>query len=243
MDYVMKREIIAEKVAYGIIDFITRQSLQPGDKLLSEEELSRLFMVGRPAIREAIRALHMMNIVDIRHGDGIYISSLEPKNFINPFIIYMELGKITIGQLFETRIALEVEGIGIAAGRITDEQINELDRIMVKSKQCIGSAIDFAQTDICIHNIIFNASNNPMLESLMIGIKDLTVKGREITGQYQETREMVHNDHGKIVNALKKRDEDLCKKEMKSHLLNMKNIAEINEKVFKSKLAELIHKM
>lgn len=238
----IRREVISEKVAYSIIDIIVNQSMKEGDKLPTERDLSVKFAVGRPAIREALRALYLMNIIDIRHGDGIYVSSLEPQNLINPFKIYMKLGKVTIEQLFEIRIMLETEGIGLAAKRISEEQLDELDRIIIESKENIDSSIRFLEIDTKLHNIIFDATNNPLLKSIMLSIKDLTRKSREITGDFAETREIVYEDHIKLVNALKNRDEELCKKEMKAHLLNVKNIAMINEDIYRSRFLELFNK-
>ncbi|MDI6707318.1 MAG: FadR/GntR family transcriptional regulator [Bacillota bacterium] len=241
MEFAMKREVIAEKVAYSIIDLIIEQSLKEGDKLPSERELSSVFSVGRPAVREALRALHMMNIVNIRHGDGIYVSSLEPTNLINPFKIYMKLGKISIDQLFETRIVLEVSGIGLAAKRITDEQLEEVDKLLAESKESIHDMQKFMDTDTRLHSLIFDAVNNPLLKSTMLSIKELTKKSREATSGFLATREMVYNDHEKIVEALKLRDENLCKERMETHLLNIKRIAHINEELYKSKILELLN--
>jgi len=239
MNYVLKREVIAEKVAYSIIDLIVRKSLGEGDKLPSERELASMFAVGRPAVREALRALHMMNIVDIRHGDGIYVTSLEPTTLINPFKIYMKLGKINIDQLFEARIVLEVAGIGFAAKRITDEQLKEIEKLLIESKETIDDPPRFMDTDTKLHGLIFDSINNPLLKSAMMSIKELTQRSREVTGSFKATREMVHNDHVGIVAALKVRDEKLCKERMEQHLLNVKRIALINEELFKEKIAEI----
>jgi len=243
MDKTIKRGVIAEKVAYRVIDLITREMFKKGDKLPSERDLSNMFSVGRPAVREALRALHMMNIVEIRHGDGTYVSSLEPTSLLNPFKIYMKLGKITVEQLFEARMILEAEIIILAAKRISEKQLEELDKLILQSRESMHNPRKFLETDVKLHGLICDAANNPLLKSIMMSLKELTVKSGEITASFEATRGIAHNDHVKIGEALKQKDEELCKKAMREHIMNIKKIAVTNKEIYKNKFLNLLKNM
>jgi len=238
----INREVIAEKVAYGVIDFICENKIKPNEKLPTERELAEIFSVGRPAVREALRALHMMNIVNIRHGDGIYLSSLEPKLLINPFKLYMDLGEITLEHLFEARMLLEVEVIGLAAKRITEAQIMEIEKHIKKSYEFLEDAHEFQKADTKIHSIISDAADNPILKNIMMSIKELVDKSREITSGHRELREIVHNDHNRILEALKMKDEEACKNTMRNHLQNVKKIADLNRDFYEKEFKKILKK-
>lgn len=236
----IRREIIAEKVVYGMIDYIRQNDIKPGEKLPPEREMAKIFSVGRPAIREALRALYMLNIVDIRHGDGIYLSHLKQNQLVNPFEIYMDLGEITADHLFEARIVLEVEIIGLAAKRITDKQIANLEKCIKEAYEFLDDGKRAQEIDTKIHSIICDAANNPILKSTMMSIKELINKSREITGGYRELREITLISYKKIFEALKMRDVEQCKKNMRDHLLNVKKIADINKHIYENELKRIV---
>lgn len=236
---VMKRRTISENVTYNIIDLITKNGLEPGTKLPSEREFAEIFKVGRPAVREALRALSILNIVEIRQHIGIFVAPFDSQKIIAPFKLYMDVGKFNLEQLFELRLILEVESIGLAATKISDEQISNIEDIVSTAET--GNAFSFAQTDVKLHAAIHGATGNGLLELFMSIINDLTSVSREITGSYDEVRNIVHKDHLEIVDALKDRDVIRCRESMRQHIMHVEKIIEINNKIYHMEFMKLLN--
>jgi GntR family transcriptional regulator, transcriptional repressor for pyruvate dehydrogenase complex len=119
------RDAIPERITQRIISLIREEHLKPGDKLPPERELASMMQVSRPSLREALRALSLLNIIEIRQGDGTYVSSLTLELLIEPLDLILMLDHSTIQQLFEARKKLEVGIAALAAERITTEELEK----------------------------------------------------------------------------------------------------------------------
>jgi len=229
---------ISDHVLNGIIDLIVSRGLKSGDRPPSERELAQMFNSGRPAVREAVRALHMLNIVEIRSYDGLYVATANPRILNIPFQALMDMGKFNLEQLFEIRLFMEPEVVAIASQKITDEQIVEIEEIVNAAD--VSNANQFAESDTRFHQAIYSASDNYLLQVIMHMINDLSTVSREVTGGFGEVRQIVHADHLAIVDALKKRDAAMCREKMGQHIQNLKKIVEINNKLYKVEFLKLL---
>src|SRR5512146_521879 len=79
-----EKDVLPKKIATRLLSLIKEKHLRPGDKLPPERELAVMMQVSRPSLREALRALSIINIIEIRQGDGTYVTSLEPELLIEP---------------------------------------------------------------------------------------------------------------------------------------------------------------
>src|SRR5690606_8537975 len=100
--------------------------LRPGDQLPSERALSEALGVSRPTVREAIRSLQAMNIVETRHGAGTFVSSLSVEELLRPLQFALALSDFAMEHLFEVRLMLEPGAAELAAERASDDEIEEL---------------------------------------------------------------------------------------------------------------------
>jgi len=103
------RSAAASGAVEHIQQLVQSGELKPGDRLPSERELSRRLGVSRSTLREAIRALVVMNILVPRHGDGTYVSSLEPELLSAPFTFALDTQPALQTHLFEARRVLEMQ--------------------------------------------------------------------------------------------------------------------------------------
>ena len=117
---------------------IREQELRPGDKLPAERQLAAMMAVSRPVVREALRALALMGVVDIRQGDGTYVTSLEPRRLMAHLDIVFATDTITLGRLLEARRVVETGNARLAARRITGPEVAGLEAIMAD----LAGAID-----------------------------------------------------------------------------------------------------
>jgi GntR family transcriptional repressor for pyruvate dehydrogenase complex len=217
----IKKSAIAEEILARLLDLIKERELRPGDKLPPERELAAMMDVSRPSLREALRALSIMNIIEIRQGDGTYVTSLEPELLVEHLDFVFALDDSTFVQLFEARKILEVGIVALAAQRITAEQIAELEACLARSVENTDDPQAFLETDLELHNLITRAANNPILSRMMASISQLGLASRSRTTAIPGVVQKTVDDHRAIVAALKARDANAARQAMLDHLNNV----------------------
>jgi GntR family transcriptional repressor for pyruvate dehydrogenase complex len=216
-----ERDVLPEKIAARILFLIKEKQLGPGDKLPPERELAAMMQVSRPSLRSALRALSLMNIVEIRQGDGTYVTSLDPKTLIEPLEFVFSLDDSTFLELLEARKILEVGIAALAAQQITDEEIAALEACLEKSADLVEDHEAFLQTDIEFHTRITEAARNPILTRFMQSISQLDLAGRRRTADIPGMTAQSLEDHRTIVAALKMHNPKAAHQTMRQHLRNV----------------------
>lgn len=217
----VKRSALAEEIAAKLMSLIRDKQLRAGDRLPPERELAVMLEVSRPSLREALRALSIMKIVEMRQGDGTYISSLEPDQLVGHLDFVFSLDVSTFIQLFEARRIVEVGLAALAAQRITDEQIVALEACVERSVHTAGNPAEALQTDLELHELITEAAGNPILERFMASISRLGLASRSRTVAIPGISQKTVSDHRAIVEALKRRDPAAAGEAMLRHLNNV----------------------
>lgn len=242
MPYIKTREAQgqSDRAMDLILKTIKDNNMQPGDRLPSEREMSERFCIGRQSIREAIKVLSMMNILEVRKQGGTFVSKSDSSSRYDYFKFYLQSGQISMSEIFETRMILEVECIAQAAKNITQEQLEMIRQSITNVN--IDDVEGFAEADRLLHDTIYAATGNRALEILMQTVKMWTVVSQTLTNSYREVRQLVQNDHLEIYMALKKRDSDLCREAMRQHLLHLSRIQYVSDTVIREELAKLLDK-
>ena len=216
-----KKNAISEEIAARLLTLIQQGELSPGSKLPPERELAEMMQVSRPSLREALRALSMMNVIEIRQGDGTYVSSLEPDILVEHLDFVFSINGSTIFELFEARRIVEVGLAAVAAQRITDEEIDKLEACLVRSTETVEDPPAFMITDIELHELIIEAARNSFLKRFMTSIYHLSRASRMRTMEIPGIREQAMQDHNLIVQALKARAPEQARQAMLKHLNNI----------------------
>lgn len=217
----IKKSALAEEIAARLISLIKDRHLQPGDKLPPERELAEMLNVSRPSLREALRALAILNIVEIRQGDGTYVSSLEPQLLVEHLDLIFSLDDSTILQLFEVRKIFEPQLAGLAAQRITEDQVAELEEIMVRAREAESDPYKFVVSDLALHEKIAEISGNFLAIRIMSSLSKLSQASRDRTGSIPGVLEQTTEDHQQIVAALRDQAPDEAHAAMLAHLENV----------------------
>ncbi|MBX3058149.1 MAG: FadR family transcriptional regulator [Anaerolineae bacterium] len=229
----VERAALPEQIAERILHMIKERQLRPGDKLPAERELAAMMNVGRPALREALRALAMMNVIEIRQGAGAYVTELETAQLVQHLDFVFSLSDTAILDLFDARKIVETGIIELAAQRITDDEITELQACLEESIQSMHDPELFLLADLELHTQITRAARNPILLRLMESIHQLGLASRRRTGHLPGVTEQSTADHQRIVDALANRDPVAARAAMLAHLENveekLKRLAEMNE--------------
>lgn len=221
-------------VVERVKDMLTRGELSAGDRLPVEKDLAEQLGVSRGSLREGVRALCILGILETRQGDGTYVTSLQAESLLAPVEFLVELqSRDSVFHLQTVRRVLEAEAAAKAAQRISDEALAECEAVLASLEPDINDAATsvtnerLLAADLQFHRIIAEASDNPTLAALIGVLSDRTVRGRywralTVHGVNMQT----HLEHRAILSALQAHEPDHARTFMTNHLLRVENFLE-----------------
>jgi len=212
---------VPQQIVTRLLDLIQQRHLGPGDRLPAERELAATMGVSRSSLREALRALTVLGVTEMRHGTGTYVSSLEPDLLVRPLSFVLSLSDGGFDQLFEARKVVEPAIAALAASRIDEAALDRLDALTMRAGAVIDDAEAFLMADLELHDAIRQAAGNAILGRFMDSIQALGVASRKATGSRRAVREQSLNDHEAIVRALRGHDAEAAADAMHRHLENV----------------------
>jgi len=210
-------------VTEGAIDKIREHIVSgawgPGDRLPKESELAAQLGLSRNSLREAVRALSQLRVLEVRQGDGTYVSSLEPNLLLEStgFVSHLLLGDTEI-ELYEVRRILEAAVAALAAGRIDAQEKADLAQSLERMREA-RNVEQLVEADVAFHAVIAKAAGNAVLTSLLASLATRTMRarlwhGREADGALDETRA----EHWRIYEAIVAGDPDLARAAATAHI-------------------------
>lgn len=212
------KSAVAEGIVTQLLSMIRERKLRSGDKLPTERELAVMMDVSRPSLREALRALSVMGVIELRHGSGIYVTALEPAKLVAHLDFVFSLDDSTYLQLFETRKVLEPAICALAAQRISEEEMAQLEECITRSRMGLLDYEAYLQADLDLHEIIANAAENPLLQRFMSSLRSLGKASRERTAALPGVVEQTIQDHQNIIEALREHAPEAARVAMLVHL-------------------------
>ncbi len=217
----IKRSSTVERIVENLITLIKNQSLGPGDKLPSERQLCETIGVSRPILREALKALQVMNIIDIRQGAGAYVKGLDPEDVVEHLDIVFHLDSSLYRDLYDARRVLEADLARMAAARISDEELAAMEENIRQAEIEMDNEEQFFAKDLELHEMIMKASGNRIIPVFMQSINKLALMLREKTNALPNVRRNTIRDHELILNAFKARDPEMVAQAMGEHISNV----------------------
>lgn len=196
-----------ETAMQGLRAKIASGELAPGQKCPPEGELAAQLGVSRSSLREAIRAMSALGVMEARHGSGTYVSSLEPAEILKGFALLVDLFPFdSVLELFEIRRALESHAAAGAAAKCTPEFLAELDFLTARMEATEDSG-DISDLDARFHEAICTAGGNSTLTGLMSLFRS---RGRHFnifdSVEGATVREVSNRGHRDILEAIRNRD-------------------------------------
>jgi GntR family transcriptional repressor for pyruvate dehydrogenase complex len=200
-----KSDMVVEKM----LEYIADGRYRVGDSLPTENELCEQFGVSRVTIRESLKQLSVLGIVDIRQGGGTYLNRITPDSVINllyPLLLIESNDQI---ELFEARICIEKGIAQLAAKNRTQDDINIMEKLIAEMEECVKTKNPFRYNDLdnLFHNAIALASKNQVL----INIYTMLGKVRERNIRNVNTSvELIADSlqgHKNLLNAIVYQDE------------------------------------
>ncbi|MFI0896563.1 FadR/GntR family transcriptional regulator [Streptomyces sp. NPDC020983] len=213
---------VTDEAIEKIKEMIVSGALRPGDRLPKESELAAELGLSRNSLREAVRALSLIRILDVRQGDGTYVTSLDPQLLLEALSFVVDFHRDdTVLEFLAVRRILEPAATAMAASSIPED---ELDALQGKL-DALGdqpSVEELVASDLEFHRGIVAASGNSVLCSLLDGLSGPTTRARVWRGLTQEdavSRTLL--EHRAILAALRDRDAEAARSWATVHIASV----------------------
>jgi len=215
---------VTDEAILKIKEMITSGRLAPGDRLPPEKELSESLGLSRSSLREAVKALEVIRVLDVRRGDGTYVTSLEPRLLLEALSFVVDLhDDHSLLEIFGVRRILEPAAARIAAGRIEGDELQALEHLFERTSGK-GGIEALVQHDLEFHQAIARASGNDYLAQLIDSISSHTVRARIWRGLTQRgAADRTIAEHRAILDALRHHDGELASALTLSHIAGIED--------------------
>jgi GntR family transcriptional repressor for pyruvate dehydrogenase complex len=219
----VRRNKVYEEVAKQIERLILKK-LNPGDKLPSERELAEMLRVSRSSIRDAIRGLELMGLVEPRQGAGTIVRATSADSLLNPFANALKHRREMVSELLDFRKMLEPPLAARAAAHASADELSEMDEILQRqeTKQSLGDAA--VAEDAEFHYSIALASGNSVVLKVLDILMDLLRDTRERSLQVEGRPQKSLAGHRRILAAIKRHDAEAAKSAMRRHIEDVEEI-------------------
>ncbi|HHY26284.1 MAG TPA: FadR family transcriptional regulator [Desulfitobacterium dehalogenans] len=219
----IKSKRTTEIILDQIKGLIVRGELSQGDKLLTENELAERFQVSRTSVREALAALSLTGILEIRQGGGIYVKANPSNAIIEPLTFILLLEKDKLQNILEVRKALEVEAAGLAALRRNEEELATLKELIELMEEDLPDAKNSETLDLKFHLTLAKASENPLLDRMMNTVQEIMGQTLQVTralwmSATEGTSSRLFEDHRSIYEMIRDQNADMARKLTYEHL-------------------------
>jgi GntR family transcriptional regulator, transcriptional repressor for pyruvate dehydrogenase complex len=174
--------------------------------------------VSRTSVREALRALESLGLVEIRPGEGTFIREVSIDALVEPLALLMASQREATGELFEARRLLEPSLAALAATRATPEEIQEMERILEEQAREIGAGRTGLAQDAQFHAAIGTAAHNRAITRIAHAIMDLLGQSREDSLNTPGRPKRSHEDHRRVLAAIRNRDAEAARAAMLEHI-------------------------
>lgn len=218
------RRSAATDAAEKIKALITDGALVAGSRLPPERDLCLLLAVSRPTLREAIRSLGAMGVLQSRQGAGTYVTDLASITLAEPLRFMIGLNSRSLVELADVRRLLESGAAEAAAREISPEELAELRTIIDELRLGTLHPTRFVELDARFHRVIHVAAHNNLLLALLDGVSGLSDRSRQITGRQPGLLGYTLAAHGKIYDALEAHDPAAARQAMLQHLDEIREV-------------------
>lgn len=215
---------IYQSIIEQFVNMLKDETITIGQKLPSERDLAERFKVSRPSVREALRAMEMIGLIEIRPGDGVFVSDINIAPFMNAISPLIMKHKNFELELLELRHMFEVRAVELASHNISAKKVKLLQKPVDKMQQAFETKDSKlgAEADIEFHATIFSITDNYMLQKAaecVVTILELSVKfARPIILQDADNAKKLLEQHKSIFKAIGKGDAQAARKAMEEHL-------------------------
>ena len=212
------------QVAEQIQQLIASGALRPGDRLPNERELAAKFGVGRSSLRDAIRTLEVMGIVESRHGSGTVVRDLSTDALVVPLASVLAQKRGLVAELLDVRRMIEPALAARAAANATEEELARLEDILRRQEEKVRRGERSIEEDSEFHYAIAVAAGNSVVLKVLDVLMDLLRDSRARSLQVKGRPERSCAGHRRILRAIKRHDGRAAEAAVHKHLKEIEEI-------------------
>jgi GntR family transcriptional repressor for pyruvate dehydrogenase complex len=201
----VERTSTASVVAKQLLEELAKEQFASGTRFPSEREMADTLGVGRSTLREAMAALDLLGIIEVRPGSGSYLKADSSALLPQALKWGLMLGQPEVQDLVEVREHLELLAASLAAKRATKDDLLRLQRIVERMKEPSRTVEEFVEADLAFHLELATIAGNSVLKSLLESIRSLLWAWFERTLRVEGTMQETSKEHEAVFSAIKKR--------------------------------------
>ena len=213
----IRRSKLYQGIVEQIEKLLEKGELRPGDQLPPERALAEQFQVSRASVREALRTLELLGVVETRPGGGTFVRQVSPDDLIKPLQSLIARGH-SVRAVIEVRGVVEPALAALAAQRIGDEQLAELRELLAEQERKVAAGEPYIEEDTRFHQVIGDAARNDLLTTMLSVIWDVLRTSRESWSQTNQRAHASLDAHKRILDALVRRDADAARAASADHI-------------------------
>lgn len=209
---------LSEEISNRLLEQIKLGYLKPGERLPSERELCEVFDASRTTIREAIKGLTSMGVIQ-KKRDGNHVCENLSNIIAKPFDILLSTAQFNISEIVEARLSIECQMVRLSAMRATQHQLEKMEECL--EKKVTNEAL-LMKKSIRFHNLIAESTGNRVLKEMYLVIYRILSEKQES----EDSLRKVHDSqlqHRKIYDAISAHDPELAEAAMREHLSTLMN--------------------
>ena len=207
-----------QQIAEQIQRLVAEGVLRPGDHLPAERDLALQFGVGRSSLRDAIRTLEVLGVVESRHGAGTVIRDLDADALVVPLARALLRKREMVAELLEVRRMIEPALAGRAARNVTPAEIAQMEEILQRQAARIRRGEPTIEEDSEFHAALMRAARNSVVLRILDVLMHLLRESRARSLQFPGRVEKSYAGHQRILRALKRRDSGAAEDAVRKHL-------------------------
>lgn len=217
-----KYDIIAEQIMGRIKDGVWKI----GDKLPPEHKLVDEFGVSRVTLRESLKKLDMMGVLQIVQGDGTYVREVVPAEFMKPLLPLMTYNSDNINEVYNARIFVEGGACKLAAERRTEKDVQQLALLLNNMEDAIAfnNYEEYSEYDYAFHEYVLRVSGNGIMVTIVGMFKDIVSEYIQKINQEEQVVARSMSDHWQILWAISDKNGEMARSIMENHLHRSRNV-------------------
>ncbi|MFV0459700.1 MAG: FadR/GntR family transcriptional regulator [Actinomycetales bacterium] len=204
-----------------ILDEIRAGSFAPGQRLPAEERLAELAGSSRLTVREAVRGLAAENVLVTRQGSGTYVQPISAWTSVEAVLhVQRADGRQLLAQLLAVRGFIEVGAAELFADRVTEAELDELDRLLERMRDADAAEdlLAMAEADLAFHQVILDGCANPFISATLEPLSRALVDARQTTSTVPQIRTHAIDEHARIIAALRTGQRSAVRRAMRQHM-------------------------
>lgn len=214
----LARPSISEQVSGRILAMIRSGNLKSGDRLPTEAQMGLAFGISRPPLREALKALTLIGVLESRQGGRYLVTDLSPSRLMTPFNLLLSVAKHDLHAQFEARVVVELELVRFCTARADDEQRARILKLARDGRAFNKDPVGFRLSDAEYHQAINRGAANTILSAISDGLYNVAIDARRLASATPGVIAISVDQHCRVAEAIAAGDADAAVEAYRAHL-------------------------